>query len=368
MNARSCLLTQALVQPERCMDFSLKEWDLVLRQSRRALLLSRLAKIIRRVDGNTVPEKVALHLDSASCLAEKQLQIIKYEVDRIQEVFQSLNTPVVLLKGAAYVASELPPVHGRLFSDIDIIVKKDDLGKVEDAMSRHGWMTTHLDDYDQHYYREWMHELPPMKHIRRATVVDIHHNILPETARIHPNPEKLLADIQPVPGYENLYTLSNVDMVLHSATHLFHDGELEHGLRDLIDLDALLRHFGDEEGFWDELLQRAVEMDLTRPLFYVLRYTAQMLQTPVPDVAMKAATAVGKPTLLPLMDALFGRALMPDHTSCDDAFTPLARWLLYIRSHYLRMPLSLLIPHLLRKAFKKEKGAESMAAPEVENQ
>jgi hypothetical protein len=32
-------------------------------------------------------------------------------------------------------------------------------------------------------------------------------------------------------------------MVLHSATHLFYDGELNHGLRDLVDLDDLLRHF-----------------------------------------------------------------------------------------------------------------------------
>jgi len=26
-------------------------------------------------------------------------------------------------------------------------------------------------------------------------------------------------------------------------------------------------------------------------------------------------------------------------------------WLLYIRSHYLRMPLHLLVPHLARKAY-----------------
>ena len=73
---------------------------------------------------------------------------------------------------------------------------------------------------------------------------------------------------------------------------------------------------------------------------------------------------LGKPSaaLSLLIDALFSRALMPDHASCDDKFTPLARWLLYIRSHYLRMPLHLLIPHLLRKAIKKRQAEKPLAA------
>ena len=50
------------------------------------------------------------------------------------------------------------------------------------------------------------------------------------------------------------------------------------------------------------------------------------------------------------MDALFMRALRPDHASCADFLTPAARWLLYVRSHYLRMPLPLLLRHLLHKA------------------
>ena len=54
---------------------------------------------------------------------------------------------------------------------------------------------------------------------------------------------------------------------------------------------------------------------------------------------------------LKFFDALFLRALMPDHPSCDGPLTGLARWLLYARAHYLRMPLPLLLPHLIRKAF-----------------
>jgi len=47
-----------------------------------------------------------------------------------------------------------------------------------------GWVSGHRSAYDQRYYRKWMHEIPPMTHIRRQTVLDLHHNILPETARL----------------------------------------------------------------------------------------------------------------------------------------------------------------------------------------
>jgi hypothetical protein len=51
-----------------------------------------------------------------------------------------------------------------------------------------------------------------------------------------------------------------------------------------------------------------------------------------------------------LRDALYLRTLRPDHASTADAWTPLARGMLYLNGHRLRMPLHLLLPHLARKA------------------
>lgn len=96
---------------------------------------------------------------------------------------------------------------------------------------------------------------------------------------------------------------------------------------------------------------RARELELERPLFYALRYAARLLNTPVP-APVTAAAAAGRPNriLLALMDRLFGRVLLPDHPSCDDAFGPAARFLLYIRGNWLRMPPLMLARHLFHKA------------------
>jgi hypothetical protein len=347
-------INRVLRDPGACSSFNLRQWDLLIRQARHANLLGRIASsLAERQLLEAVPDKPRSHLEAALVVAGRQVQAVQWEVKCIMQALADVHTPVILLKGAAYVVSQLPAANGRLFADVDILVPKSQLDAVEMALKLHGWITTHHDAYDQRYYRTWMHELPPMQHLTRETVLDVHHTILPETARLRPDPQKLREAAIPVDGFANVKVLAPMDMVLHSATHLFHDGELEHSLRDLVDLDSLLRHFGkNAPEFWQTLVKRAQELDLTRPLFYALRYTSCILDTPVPAETLEAAK-IGSPSKLTvkLMDALFSRAMQPAHASCGDLLTGSARRLLFLRSHWLRMPPTLLIQHLLHKAF-----------------
>jgi hypothetical protein len=346
-------LTRILIAPTAASQMALHEWDLLIRQARHANLLGRLASSLasHRLLGQ-IPEQPRPHIDAALMVAERQTRAVRWEVDRILAALAHVPTPVILLKGAAYVVQDLPAARGRMFSDVDIMVPKRHLDAVEMALKLQGWITTHHDAYDQRYYRTWMHELPPMRHITRQTMLDVHHTILPETARVHPDPEKLLAAAISVNGHDRLKVLAPADMVLHSATHLFHDGELEHGLRDLVDLDSLLRHFSSkEDGFWTTLVARAQSLDLSRPLFYALRYTARVLDTPVPTATLQSIrSAAPAGIMLRLMDALFLRAFRPHHPSCADWLTKPALWMLFVRAHWLRMPFPLLLRHLLHKA------------------
>jgi hypothetical protein len=346
------LVLAAFRRPDALTALGLAEWDLLIRQARAANLLASLHASLDRLGLlDRVPSQPREHLEWSSQLAERQCLEVEREVDRIRLALAGTGVPVILLKGAAYVKAGLPHAKGRLFSDVDILVPKSRLGAVEASLMLHGWASMHQDPYDQRYYRTWMHELPPMQHIKRLSVIDVHHTILPETAPYHPDPEKLLAAARQVTGYADLKVLSPTDMVLHSAVHLMHEGEFHNGLRDLVDLDSLLRHFGVLPSFWPSLVARAVELELTRPLFYVLRYTTAMLDTPVPATVMEVArTAMPNRMLLMLMDRLFMRALLPVHASCNDWMTGPARQMLYVRSNWLRMPPLLLARHLFRKA------------------
>ena len=351
------LVVQAMREPASALAFAPAQWDLLIRQARRTELLARLAYRFEQ-EGvlNEVPRPMRMHLVSAIRMSERHDHAVRWEIECLQKELAQVPTRVTLLKGAAYLIAGLPTARGRIFSDVDILVPRGHLERTESELMLHGWQHGEIDEYDQQYYRRWMHEIPPMRHVRRGTSIDVHHAILPETARVKVDTPALLEAVIPLAQAPHLFVLKPADMLLHSATHLFHEGELEKGLRDLFDLDSLLRHFGQVPAFWDDLVPRACKLGLARPLFYALRYTSQLLGTPVPQ-AVVDASAVGRPSALVLriMDACYARALRPDHASAETVGTGTARFVLYVRSHWIRMPWHLLAYHLGRKALLRLK-------------
>ncbi|MBZ2206119.1 nucleotidyltransferase domain-containing protein [Massilia soli] len=352
------LLIAVLRQPALMAGLGLADWDLLLRQAGSARLVGRLRSLLtERSLLDTVPPQPRTHLDWAATLALRHRRAVHWEVEQIRRALSGLSLRPVLLKGAAYAVAGLPPADGRMFSDIDILVPKPMLDEVEAALMMHGWVGTHTDAYDQRYYREWMHELPPMQNIKRDTLIDVHHAILPETARARPDPARLRAAAVAIDGEPGFLTLAPADMVLHSTTHLFY-GEFEHGLRDLVDIERLLRHFSADPAFWDGLVARARELELGRPLFYALRWADRLLGAAVPGHVMENSR-LDAPNRLVLgaMDWLLGHAMLPAHPSIDRPATAPARLMLYIRANWLRMPPLLLARHLFHKAFLSPKTA-----------
>jgi hypothetical protein len=353
MRAPTDLVSRVFRTPDATRRFSTIDWDRLIRQARHAGLLARMHYLLEQSElGETIPAAARWHFEAATILADKQQIAVRWEVRQIRTALAEFHFPLIVLKGAAYVIANLPAARGRLFNDIDILVPREKLGQVESALMLAGWHAVGLSDYDQRYYRRWMHEIPPLQHVRRATVIDVHHAILPDTARYHPDSAKLMSQAVAVTDFPGVAVLATADRILHSATHLFHDGELPHGLRDLSDLDLLLRQAANEHDFWLQLLTRAEELQLNRSLFYALRYTRHFFATPVPDSVDARLSAIApRAATLRLMDGIFSRVLAPAHTSCEDALTSAARKAAYVRAHWLRMPPQLLLPHLFHKAF-----------------
>jgi hypothetical protein len=346
------LLLEVLREPASALKLAEQDWDLLLRLGRRSGLLGRIVWALEETKTiDRVPPRPLAHLASERILSEKQTHDVRWEVHCIREALRPLGLPLILLKGAAYVLGRLPPAHGRRFGDIDILVPRSSIAEVEALLRGSGWLMRGVNEYDQHYYRKWMHQLPPMTHFRRQTTVDVHHTIVPLTTRLDVDASAMAAQARPIAGEPGLAILAPEDMVLHSATHLFNEGEFDRGLRDLDDLVKLLGHYNEEPDFWSHLMARARSFGLTRPLYYAARYAKGHLGLKLPrDVDQEIATLGPPAPLRAVMDSLFLRALRPHHEACRDALSAPALWMLYVRAHHLRMPLHLLVPHLVRKA------------------
>jgi hypothetical protein len=298
-----------------------------------------------------IPSAPRAHLEAAHIVALDHERLVRWEVYCIQRALFQVEPSFVLLKGAAYVMSKLPFAQGRLQSDVDILVRRSNLNAVESALLEHGWQNVNVEKYYQRYYRQWGHELPPLFHPERETIIDVHHNVLPEKGRLHPDQGKLLERAEPIDG-STYRRLCAADMVLHAAAHMFQSGDLSQGLRELMDVDGLIRFFSTRPAFWQELLERAPEMDMHRPLFYALRYSRLFLETPIPEFFISASQAWQPPrAILRVMDQLVLRALPPRLANMETLGSKSARWLLNIRSHWLSMPPLLLTRHLIHKTF-----------------
>ena len=328
------------------------DWNAIIKQGRASGMLGTLYYIL--ADNNIfskVPERPRLHLLSSRTVADRQTDKVNWEVQNIHRTLGRAGIPVIILKGAAYSFSNLSPSKGRMFGDIDIMVPHGALSDTENQLKRNGWLATHHSEYDDKYYRRWMHEIPPLIHRSRQTVLDIHHNILPLTANLKPQSKDLWDKAISIDGYEDLYLLSKPDMILHSATHLFQEGEFERGLRNLFDIAKLIEQFRQEDNFWENLFERANTLDLVSPLLYALRYTHKILDISIPALnELTNGKKLPSESRLRLMDKLFLNALYPIESSKSHSLQSITNWMLFVRGHYLKMPIHLLIPHLIYKA------------------
>ena len=346
-------LIALLGNPADARNLNEAQWSELVATARSANLLGALAVRLNRigVSGGLHADR---HLDGARQLSARQHQSVRWEVHCLQAALGDLRIPVLLLKGAAYVLSDDSVGQGRLFGDIDILVPRESLGEVESQLMLSGWVSAKSSAYDQRYYRKWMHELPPMTHVRRGTVLDVHHTILPLTARNAPDPYQIIHRSLPVsaPGLTALRVPCPEDLVIHSITHLVHEGELHNGLRDLNDIDEMIRSFGRTPGFWHRLSAFAAGNDLAEPVCFGLHLAQLFFGTPIPDAVLKELSPNGRVTAPSRgLTSLYARALHPANMTRWDVATGMAQWLVYVRAHSLRMPLPLLLRHLAVKAW-----------------
>lgn len=348
-------LAAVLSQPAQALSFTPRQWQVLLTEARQARMVARLHyTLLKDLPALALPTVVAEVFAGTGCYVSYLQHRARYEVSELSAETQAADYPVVLLKGAAYIMEGIEAGEGRGLSDIDVLVPHAALADIERRLTSSGWrFSDDLSDYDQTYYREMAHELPPMRHFARQFELDVHHGILQPTHRLKPESPPWFEDIVPL-GDSGFFRLSRPNQVLHSATHLFMSDELRGGLRDLHDIVLLCRRGETEDPhFWNSLLQRAIDQGLQRPIYYAVYCAQKGLDLAVPPT-VQGLLAQLRPVgpAARLAEGLFLRRFFSSPTS---RFAGMNKALLFLRSHWIRMPPLMLMRHLSRKAMRRGK-------------
>ncbi|QUT07011.1 nucleotidyltransferase family protein [Sphingobium phenoxybenzoativorans] len=342
------LLVAVLRNPAEAGDLVPAEWNALIAAARAERLIGTLAVLFQDI---AVPASVSPILTDARGEVEREKRQALWEADRAAAAMASCGVPVILLKGTAYAAAGLRAGEGRFIGDLDILVPRDRLADVEAAILGAGWEWVKPDPYDDDYYRRWMHELPPMIHKERDRMIDIHHTVLPLTARQTPDAAAMIANAIAI-GH-GLHILSSEDRICHAAAHLIADGDLAGGLRNLWDIHCLCGEAAAVDAdFFLSLFERAAAHGLTDPVWRALRLAHRLYATPV--TAYRSPISVDYS--LRRSDRFFiARLLARDGWGRESR--KLLRFAFFVRSHWLRMPPMMLARHLWTKWRKGHRPA-----------
>ncbi len=316
------MLARALADPASVVGLDVKRWTALLAMARAEQLIGTLALLL---DGLAMPAAVKTILADARTAAEHGRRAALWEAEMARRALAAIECPIVLLKGTAFVAAGLSAGQGRSIGDLDILVPRASLDVIESALLAAGWEWVKPDPYDDVYYRRWMHELPPLIHRERDRMIDVHHTILPLTARITPDAHALIMDS--VALENGLRILSPTGMIVHAAAHLFADGDLAGGMRNLWDIRCLVEEFG-ADGLDAAARRHGLHHEVARSVRMVDALFGEGEAKGIDRAYIRRVTARdgwGRPT------------------------RPVTRLAFYIRSHWLRMPPAMLARHLWTK-------------------
>lgn len=339
---------QAFIAPKSALVFTPKQWQQLVLVLRNQQLLACYSSTFKKAGVfNEIPTQTQRHFLNADVLSDNHRNQVFFEASELKRELGDRYKYLIFLKGAGYTLSGAQVGDTRIYNDIDILTDKGAIDGIEKRLCLFGWISEELTEHDDKYYRKWTHEIPPLRHGKRGTIIDLHHNIVPIISGRHLDADKFASNsITTEDGHQ---ILTFAAMTLHSLIHLFFNEDVKKGYRDLIDIHILMTNHS-QSGYWQTLLSSAKETGFQLELFLACRYVSKILKTEIPPF-VQGELSQFCPWNIVFLDFMYEMSLKPNHPSCRQNFFSVAEFMILIRGHFQKMPLHVLAYHLLCKAF-----------------
>jgi hypothetical protein len=207
------------------------------------------------------------------------------DLARVVGAFRAAGLRPVVLKGAALAASRYPQIAHRAISDLDLLLPVDEIDRADRLLRGLGYRQTCPPGWEK-FYAEHHHGapyLPPRGHPR----LEIHVGLLDRRRRQQPDLERMLERAVELPcGATSAWALAPEDQLIHAALHLAVSGRFLRGMKDLADIDLLLR--SPESLDLGRILAGAGRPGIGRALHYALALANDLFGTPL-DPRLAAA-------------------------------------------------------------------------------
>lgn len=278
-----CLSAEALSEEVRAdvADSSLA-WGHIAHTAR---MLGLGALLYSRCGDHGVREQIPAHvlrsLKDDYFFGQARNMKVYAELKKVLAAFATQGVPVMVLKGAALAELIYRHIGLRSMADIDLLVKREDLGRAAAILEEIGFLA------DEHYrskqwYRERHHHLAPYLAPDRSVSVEIHWHVIERTAPADfPIDECWTRPTAVQIAAMPCYRLSAAHFLFHVAFHLSAGNQFLSQLRGVCDVAEIVRNFRREID-WQELLRVTGLARSNRHLYIVLRLASELFGASVP--------------------------------------------------------------------------------------
>ncbi|MDP4094933.1 MAG: nucleotidyltransferase family protein [Bacillota bacterium] len=242
---------------------------------------------------------------------ERNNYYLKELVDILKE-FESANVVVPILKGNLLASTVYPAIETRIFNDLDLIMRLDDVIPVTKALENIGFVQGHYDEEkcviieasrkEKMLQQMVSHELQEFQKLSdnkfaRLVQVDVNHDILWKgNCPYKVDTRDLISRALPV-AINNAkgYMLDYIDNIIQLSCHLYKEAVLMMWITDLRDLK--IYKFADlfmyverffEKIDWDLLVGRIKDYRLEKVVYYNFYYIEMMFGQIIPGKVMNS--------------------------------------------------------------------------------
>jgi len=288
---------------------SADDWDGIIQQADRHRVIPLLYHHLRLLGLDAL-----IPADSKEELQETYLHVSwrntkKYhELSKIIGLLRYNGIPVILLKGIALAELVYESIALRPMTDIDLLVKHEDIWKTDKVLSQLGYESNiylSSESYEQRIehvnYKSWRYSInvPP-------TLVDVHTRIA-ELPNLDPWANASRVTI----ASTDMLMLGAEDLLLHLCAHVHSDLHRfgEGRLLCWYDIAAVLKHYGKEID-WDYVIQITQEHQFGKAFHRILRATIEWFDVHVPAEVFQQFVDDSLP--ISISDVLYPPFAVPD--------------------------------------------------------
>lgn len=299
---------------EKTSPLAPEDWRALLEEAEKRALTLTLYYRLRVAHGEAlVPEWVWEHLQTVYLAATARNMVMLHHAAGILRALQERGIEVIVLKGLYLVEQVYPEIGLRTFSDLDLLVRREQLADALTLMQNQGYRLSTW--YDPQAQNTDIKHLPPLEKAQYPTL-ELHWSILEEDEPFEIEAAGLWERaVETTIAGVKTRALDSEDFLLHLALHFTYQHRLRGGLRNLYDIAEVLEQRMARMN-WQKLLATAQQWGAQRVTWLTFQLVEGVTGVTAPKEVMTALLPEGA-------DSYAVGAALEQAGSLDDAWAGL---------------------------------------------